>query len=434
MRSFVALAAAIAPATATIYQGFNYASTLSDGSTPMQESDYQKMFQVAQQLVGAPGKFSSARLYTMTQAGTQGEVTSAIQAAINTGTTLLLGVWASGGQDTVTSEISALTSAMQQYGSKFTDLVAGISVGSEDLYRNSPTGIKNNSPVGAEPSDIVNYISQVRKTVAGSALASAPIGHVDTWTAWVNSSNSAVTQACDFIGMDAYPYFQTTEANSIQDGHQAFFAAYDQTQSAAGGKPVWITETGWPISGKTENLAVPSVQNAAKYWQEVGCQVFGNINTWWYTLDDSDPTTVTPSFSIVSSLSPQPLFNLQCSAKSSKPHTHMHNGPDAGTHTDPAKAKHHGHHKASPSSTSKTPSSKTPTFGANNSTPSSGSGQASPYPSSGSNGGNQGGNPLPAGTSGPASGVTSTGGAVAPTAKIAGLGMGVLAVGAALVL
>lgn len=128
---------------------------------------------------------------------------------------------------------------------------------------------------------------------------------------WVNSSNAAVIPACDFIGMDAYPYFQTTEANSIQNGNSTFWAAYDATVAAAGSKPVWITETGWPVSGATSNQAVPSVDNAKTYWDEVGCSAFDRINTWWYTLQDAAPTTPNPSFGIVgATLSETPLFDL----------------------------------------------------------------------------------------------------------------------------
>lgn len=95
-------------------------------------------------------------------------------------------------------------------------------------------------------------------------MASTPVGHVDTWTAWVNGSNQAVIDASDFIGMDAYPYFQNTMTNDISQGKSLFNSAFDQTKSAVAGKPVWITETGWPVSGKTSGGAVPSTTNAKK--------------------------------------------------------------------------------------------------------------------------------------------------------------------------
>ena len=84
---------------------------------------------------------------------------------------------------------------------------------------------------------------------------------------------------------------------------------------------MWVTETGWPVSGPTENQAVASTQNAQTYWDAVGCgKLFGQINTWWYTLQDAYPTTPSPSFGIVgTTLSDTPLYDLSCSGVSSSP-------------------------------------------------------------------------------------------------------------------
>jgi glucan endo-1,3-beta-D-glucosidase len=219
----------------------------------------------------------------------------------------------------VNNEIAALNSAISTYGVSFTSLVTGISVGSEDLYRISPTGIAAKSGYGADPNTLVSYINQIRSALVGTPLDGVKIGHVDTWTAWVNGSNSAVVNAVDWIGMDAYPYFQNTMSNGIDNGANLFFDAYDATVAAAGGKDVWITETGWPVSGATENLAVPSTQNAKTYWDQVGCaRAFGKINTYWFTLQDAYPTTPNPSFGIVgTTLSTTPLYDLSCSSVSS---------------------------------------------------------------------------------------------------------------------
>lgn len=180
-------------------KGFNYGARYTDGSAVTQ-SGFEDYFNTARNLVGTSG-FTSARLYTMIQAGTADSPTSAIQAAINTKTTLLLGVWASAGQAEFDSEVVALQIAIAQYGSALTDLIDGISVGSEDLYRSSPTGIINLSGPGADPDVLVNYISRVRAAISGTSASSKPVGHVDTWTAWVNASNSAVIAASDFIGL-----------------------------------------------------------------------------------------------------------------------------------------------------------------------------------------------------------------------------------------
>ena len=195
-------------------------------------------------------------------------------------------------------------------------------MGSEDLYRISPTGIAAKSGYGADPDTLVSYIGQVRSAISGTALSGAAVGHVDTWTAWVNGSNDAVINACDWIGMDAYPYFQNTMSNGIDNGASLFNDALSATQAAVGSKEVWITETGWPVSGSTSNLAVPSIANAKTYWDEVGCPNFGKVNTWWFTLQDADPTTPNPSFGIVgSTLTETPMYDLSCSAVSSSSST-----------------------------------------------------------------------------------------------------------------
>lgn len=255
-------------------------------------------------------------LTTSQQGGTTSDVISAIPAAIATKTSLLLGLWASG--DTFANELAALKAAIETYGDELTDLIAGISVGSEDLYRNSPTGIENDSGIGAQPDTLVTYIKEVRAAIAGTAWSAASIGHVDTWTAWVNGSNDAVIENLDWLGVDAYPYFQTTMDNDISLGASLLNDALTETDSASQGKPVWITETGWPVSGDKENQAVASTENAKAYWDAVGCPRFGSANVWWYTLQDADSSsTPSPSFGVVgSTLSTTPLFDLSCSGVS----------------------------------------------------------------------------------------------------------------------
>jgi len=313
MRSsgLLAFAASLATSSA-VYQGFNYGATKSDGSTARVQSDFESLFSTAKSLVGTSG-FTSARLYTTIQAGTTNTPTSAIPAAIAQDVSLLLTLWASG--TAFTDELAALQSAIKLYGSELSGRVAGIAVGSEDLYRNSPTGIAAGSTIGADPDTIVDYIKQVRTAISGTALGSVGVGHVDTWTAWVNGSNDAVINACDWVGVDAYPYFQNTETNGISQGAALFNEALDNTKGAVGSKDVWITETGWPVTGKTENLAIPSADNAKTYWDQVGCPNFGVVNTWWYTLEDTDDSaTPNPSFGIVSGtpLTSTPLFDLSC--------------------------------------------------------------------------------------------------------------------------
>lgn len=204
-KSLLALAATISAAQAAI-KGFNYGSTNTDGS-PVTQDRFVELFNNAKNLQGTSG-FNSARLYTMVQGGTARDVISAIPAAISTSTTLLLGLWASEDQTAFNNELAALSAAISTYGTRFTDLITGISVGSEDLYRYGSIGVMNNAGYGVGPDVLINYIGQVRALIANTAASQAKITHVDTWNSWTNSSNFPVVDAIDFVSMDAYPYFQ----------------------------------------------------------------------------------------------------------------------------------------------------------------------------------------------------------------------------------
>ncbi|KAL8737755.1 MAG: hypothetical protein Q9181_001383 [Wetmoreana brouardii] len=188
------------PTSAAVYKGFNYGAGI----------DFLTSFRTAQALVGTSG-FTSARLETMIEANTTNSPTSAIPAAIATRTSLLLGMYCSAGDLAFENEIIALTAAIQTYGRPFVDLIVGISVGNEDLYRTSPVGIQNNSPPGDSVTNILKYINQTRtvlKNTSNGIAKGKPVGHVDTWQMWGNATNiTSLIAAVDFIGVDAYPYW-----------------------------------------------------------------------------------------------------------------------------------------------------------------------------------------------------------------------------------
>ena len=176
------------PSTGGIAKGFNYDAAV----------DFATEFATAKNLVGASG-FNSARLYTMIEPGSTNTPISAIQAAINTGTTLLLGLYCSKGDAAFTQETEALATAITQYGTAFTDLIIGISVGSEDLYRSSVT----TDGVGDTPSNINKYIAQTRAVLTKANLNKL-VGHVDTSGIWLDSSSGGqVLPNIDFVGVDS---------------------------------------------------------------------------------------------------------------------------------------------------------------------------------------------------------------------------------------
>ncbi|KAH6678732.1 putative glucan endo-1,3-beta-glucosidase eglC [Halenospora varia] len=287
----LALAASIT-GTNAYWKGFNVQATMANGACKTQ-ADWEKDFNTMKAL---PSGFSSMRVYASSDCNT---LANAVPAAIATGGQILAGVWTEDNAH-FEREKAALLAAVQQHG--FGWMVA-VTVGSEDLYR----GDTNANTLAQQIYDVRGMLS----TVPGYST-SVQVGHVDTWTAWVKSENNAVITACDFVGTDGYPYFQNTQSNPIDQGYNLFWDSVQNVRNVVNAvKPgawVWVTETGWPTTGPTENQAVPSVANAQLYWNTVACSAFNNGHTFWYSLQDF---SASPSFGVVDA-NYNPIYNLAC--------------------------------------------------------------------------------------------------------------------------
>jgi len=280
------LASSIA-STNALWKGFNLQAQLADGVTCKAESDWASDFATMKALPGGP--FNAARVYASSDCNT---LANAVPAAVASGMKILAGIWTVDATH-YANEKGALLAASQQYG---VDWLAAISVGSESLYR-------NDQDADALATQIYDVRGMMTTVPGGSAIL---VGHVDTWNSWVTNGSAAIT-ATDFLGTDGYPYFQNTEDNSIGNADSEFWASVNAVEAVAQGKPVWITETGWPTAGPSDGDAQTSVANAQTYWSQVACTAFASTNTFWYTLDDFNAS---PSFGVVSGSTPK--FNLAC--------------------------------------------------------------------------------------------------------------------------
>ena len=242
--SFVTSALALATSVAAVEKGFNYGATNADRSCRKYE-DFHRMFTRSHQLAGAPG-FTSARLYTSIQCGSDNAPIEAIKAALDTSTNLLLGLWASAGQALIDNEIIAIKDACNKWPQQMKARVKGISVGSEDMYRASDEGQANESGAGATQQEIIKYIKQLRTALKGTVLEGVPIGHVDTLVGWTVGSNKNVINNVDWLGFNGFPYWETTKPNGIRQGATLFQDGLSSLEAVSNGKPVWVTETGWP--------------------------------------------------------------------------------------------------------------------------------------------------------------------------------------------
>ncbi|KAG9189369.1 glucan endo-1,3-beta-D-glucosidase [Alternaria panax] len=269
----------LAQAASKVYTGFNYGSFWSVEANAKKKADFLDGFNLARNLT-TDLPFDSARLFTCKAAGTLDEPTEAFDAAVDSKTNLLLGFWITPGQkgsspdENVKNEMAALEKGFKKHGQALSDLVIGLSIGSEDVYRAEEAG-----EIGVTAAVVGQIIAQVKKDITVSSFAQymkdKPIGHVDT-------AKYAVVDNADFIGMTAYPYWNK---DSIESASISFQGSLEQVKQRAGNRPVWIAEMGWPSTDTEQHgAAVAGEDEAQKFWTEVGCAVFGKYTTFYFQL------------------------------------------------------------------------------------------------------------------------------------------------------
>ncbi len=118
-------------------------------------------------------------------------------------------------------------------------------VGSEVLYRKD-----------LSEKELLDYILMVKE-----ALPHTPVGYVDAYYEF--TQHPAITDACDIVLANCYPYWEGTDFRySLQHMQQMYRMAIQ----AAKGKPVIISETGWPTQGESLGNAIPDHLYAMKYF------------------------------------------------------------------------------------------------------------------------------------------------------------------------
>jgi len=161
----------------------------------------------------------------------------------------MAGAWLGSDEEKNENEIENLIQLCNQ------GLVNIAAVGNEVLYRND-----------LSLDQLVGYIKTVKEKTDG-----VPVGYVDAYYEFVERPE--LSEISDVILCNCYPYWEGT---SLEDSFQHMRHMYTQAKAAANGKRVIVTETGWPSEGKNLGGAIPSYENAMKY--------FINANLW--SLDD----------------------------------------------------------------------------------------------------------------------------------------------------
>ncbi len=157
----------------------------------------------------------------------------------------LTGAWIGTDEEKNEEEIQGLIKLAKD---GFVDIMA---VGNEVLLRGDMS-----------EDQIINTIERVKMEVPN-----IPIGYIDAYYLFAN--HPKVADASDIIMANCYPFW---EGYSIDHAFIYFKEMVQIAKNAVKGKPVIISETGWPNLGTAFEESVPSYENAVRY--------FINIFTW----------------------------------------------------------------------------------------------------------------------------------------------------------
>ncbi len=162
----------------------------------------------------------------------------------------LVGAWLGNDTEINHREINGLIELSKQ---GYVDIAA---VGNEVMYRGDLT-----------EEELLAFIYKVKKE-----LPNTPVGYVDAYYEFTQRPN--ITEACDIILANCYPYW---EGCSNEYSLIYMKDMLHQALKVANGKKVIISETGWPSEGMGLNGALPSYENAIKYF----------INTQQWSKEDN---------------------------------------------------------------------------------------------------------------------------------------------------
>ena len=173
----------------------------------------------------------------------------------------MVGAWLGDDPEVNEREIEGL---IQLANEGFVDIAA---VGNEVLYRND-----------LSEDEIIGFMNKVK----GAIPKDIPMGYVDAYYEF--TAHPRITELCDVILANCYPYWEGCPLEYSLGHMQEMFG---QASHAANGKKVIITETGWPSQGTGLKAALPSAENAMKYF--INSQVWSakqNIDIFYFSSFD----------------------------------------------------------------------------------------------------------------------------------------------------
>ena len=151
-----------------------------------------------------------------------------------------VGAWLGNDAEINKKEIAGLIKLANE---GYVDIAA---VGNEVMYRQD-----------LSEEELLSFINEVKEKIT----TDVPVGYVDAYYEFEDRPD--ISDACDIILANCYPFWEGCH----QDYSLLYMKdMYRRAQRAGKGKKVIITETGWPNQGSSLAGAVPSKENAMKYF------------------------------------------------------------------------------------------------------------------------------------------------------------------------
>jgi exo-beta-1,3-glucanase (GH17 family) len=151
----------------------------------------------------------------------------------------LVGAWLDSDLENNEKEIKNIIRIASQ---GYADMIA---IGNEVLLRED-----------LEVEQLIDYIKRVKQ-----AVPHIPVGYVDAYYMFVNYPE--IVDYCDVLFANCYPFWEHCALEISVDYMKKMYELVSQN---AKGKKVVISETGWPTRGEQYGAAVPSYENAMRYF------------------------------------------------------------------------------------------------------------------------------------------------------------------------
>ncbi|PKK99929.1 MAG: glycosyl hydrolase [Tenericutes bacterium HGW-Tenericutes-1] len=124
---------------------------------------------------------------------------------------------------------------------------------------------------------MISYLKRFKE-----AVPNVPVGYVDAYYTFVNEPE--LIEVCDVIFANCYPFWERCNFSYAVSYMKEMYAF---VKKAAKDKEVIISETGWPTKGESYGEALPSFENAARYFIETYEWAKANhINVFYFSSFD----------------------------------------------------------------------------------------------------------------------------------------------------